>query len=125
MKFTKLAFAFASFLIISGCASIAGNNTRMVRVDSQPSGAAIFVDNQQFGVTPAVITLPNHIYGGKSITLRKRGYQDQTALVNTKFQPIAILDILLWPTFLVDAATGDLVKIDPANLNMHYNLQPA
>jgi len=112
----------ALLLSLAGCASIAGDNTRAVRVDSSPAGAAIYVDNQQYGVTPAVITLPTYIYGGKSITLRKRSYQDQSMMVNSKFQPVALFDILLWPTLLIDAATGDLVKVDPANLNLHAKL---
>jgi len=125
MKIIKLALFCISFLILSGCASIAGNNTRAVKVNSHPAGAGIYVDNQQYGTTPAVITLPSYIYGGKSVTVRKKGYEDQTAMVNAKFQPIALLDILFWPSFLIDAATGNLVRIDPANLNLNYNLQRA
>lgn len=125
MKMIKLMTCMAMLFAMAGCASIAGDNTRAVRVDSRPSGAAIFVDNQQYGVTPAVITLPNYIYGGKSVTLRKAGYHDQTTMVNSKFQPVALFDILLWPTFFIDAATGDLVKIDPSNLNITADLQRA
>jgi len=126
MKIIKLAITgafFASFLSLTGCASIAGNNTRAVKVDSNPSGAAIYVDNQQYGVTPAVVTLPNYIYGGKGITLKKQGYHEQTMVVNSQFQPIALLDILFWPSFFIDAATGNLVKIDPANLYLNSELQ--
>jgi len=123
MKIIKIALAGVVSLSIASCASIAGDNTRAVKVDSNPAGAAIIVDNQQYGVTPAVVTLPTYIYGGKSVTLRKHGYQDQTLMVNSKFQPIALLDILFWPTFVLDAATGNLVKIDPANLSLNANLQ--
>lgn len=107
---------------LASCASIAGDNTRNVAVSSKPAGARIYVDNQQYGVTPAVVTLPSYIYGGKNLTLKKQGYRDESMMVNTKFQPIAILDILLWPTFIVDAMTGDLVKIDPANRNLNATL---
>lgn len=125
MKTIKIALFCTSFLILSGCASIAGHNTRAVKVDSHPTGAAIYVDNQQYGITPAVITLPSYIYGGKSVTVRKKGYADQTAMVNSQFQPIALLDIFFWPTFFIDAATGSLVRINPANMNLNYNLQRA
>ncbi len=121
----KIVLTCLLSLAITGCASIAGNNTRAIKVASSPAGAAIMVDNQQYGTTPAVITIPNYIYGGKAVTLKKPGYQDQTIVVNSKFQPIALLDIFFWPTFLVDAATGDLVKIDPANLNLNARLQHA
>jgi hypothetical protein len=125
MNTIKNASFLIAFLFLTGCASIAGNNTRMVKVESEPAGATIMVDNQNYGVTPAVITLPTYIYGGKSITLRKKGYQDQSMMVNSKFQPVALLDIFLWPTFIIDAATGDLVKIDPANLNLQGKLYRA
>ena len=122
-----LKLGLVSFLVttLAGCASIAGDNTRAVKVESHPSGAKIMVDNQQYGTTPAVVTLPTYIYGGKSVTLKKAGYQDQSMMVNTAFQPIALLDILAWPTFLVDAATGDLVKVDPASRNLNTTMQRA
>ena len=123
MKVMKLALSCALFLTITGCASIGGDNTRAVKVESYPAGASIYVDNQQYGVTPAVVTLPTYIYGGKSVTLKKSGYQDHTMMVNSKFQPIALLDIFFWPSFVIDGATGNLVKIDPANLNLSANLQ--
>lgn len=125
MKIIKLVLFYSLFLTIFGCASIAGNNTRNVSVTSHPAGADIYVDNQRYGVTPAVVTLPTYIYGGKSVTLKKPGYHEQTMRVNSKFQPIALLDILFWPTFVIDAATGNIVKIDPANLNLHSQLQRA
>lgn len=110
-------------LLATSCASIAGNNTRSVMVTSEPAGATVYVENQRYGTTPTVVTLPTYIYGGKSVVLKKDGYHDQTMMVNTSFQPIALLDIFLWPTFIIDAATGNLVKIEPANLNLYANLQ--
>ena len=122
MKIFKTLLALSMFLIISGCASIAGDNTRNVNVTSMPSGAGIYVDNQQYGVTPKVITLPSMIYGGKVVTVKKAGFSDQSRVINTAFQPVSLFDILFWPTFIVDAMTGDLVKIDPASRNIHMNL---
>lgn len=109
---------------LSGCATVFGDNTRAIRVDSQPPGASVYIDNQQYGVTPAVISLPTYIYGGKNIQLRKEGYLDQSMMINTRFQPVALVNFLCWPGFIIDAATGDLVKIDPVNLNMNTQLQP-
>jgi hypothetical protein len=125
MKLAKLALSCSIILTLTGCASIAGNNSRAVTVNAVPSGAGIYVDNQQYGIAPATITLPNYIYGGKSVTVKKAGYHDQTLMVNTQFQPIALLDIFLWPTFIIDAATGNLVKIDPATANLHFKMQKA
>lgn len=124
MKIIKLFCIAALFLTIEGCASIAGENTRSVKINSNPSGATILVDHQQYGKTPAIINLPNYIYGGKAITLRKQGYQDQTKLVHAKFQPVSLFNILFWPGFIIDAATGNIVKIDPKDLSLNYQLMP-
>lgn len=120
----NLIIMASSLLMFTGCASVVGSNTRAIKVDSNPQGAAIFVDHQQYGVTPAVVTLPNYVYGGKSICLKKEGYHEQTMMINTQFQPCALWNILFWPGFLIDGATGNLVKVDPANLNVYTTLQP-
>lgn len=122
MKLLRLGFIISFFLGLTACASIAGDNSRAVMVHSKPSGADILVDNQHYGVTPAIVNLPNYIYGGKSITVRKAGYRDQTKMVNAKFQPVSLFNILFWPGFIIDAATGNIVKVDPANLNLNYRL---
>lgn len=122
MKIAKLAIAAFAAITLSGCASIAGDNTRAVQVNSIPSGANVMIDGQDYGTTPTVVTLPSYIYGGKTVVVRKQGYRDQAMQVNTNFQPIAILDILFWPSLLVDGATGNLVKIDPANRNLNAHL---
>lgn len=124
-KIITMAVSCAVMATLTGCASIAGNNSRAVNVHTTPEGASIYVDNQEFGVSPTTITLPTYIYGGKNVTVKKAGYRDQTLPVNTAFQPIAILDILLWPTLIIDAATGNLVKIDPASTNLNFRMQRA
>lgn len=116
---------FALLLTLTGCASIAGNNTRKVSVTSYPAGATIMVDNQPYGATPNTITLPSYIYGGKSISVQKKGYQSQYRMVNTQFQPIGLLNIIFWPGFIVDAVAGNTVKIDPADLNLEFHMEKA
>lgn len=125
MKLIKLLTAGAVVLTFTGCASIFGDNSRSVKVNSYPQGAGIYIDNKQYGVTPAVVTLPSNIYGGKAVTLKKAGYVEQTQAINTKFQPVSLLDILLWPTLIVDGVTGNLVKIDPANTTVDARLARA
>lgn len=123
MKILKLLTVLSLILSTAGCASVAGDNTRTVKVTSKPSGAAVYVDNQNYGVTPTTITLPNDIYGGKVVSVKKPGYQEQVKTVNTKFQNVALLDVFFWPSFIVDGATGNIVKIDPASRQLDYSLQ--
>jgi hypothetical protein len=120
----KLVAASITVLSLQSCATIAGDNTRTVCVNSQPQGAGIYVDGQRRGTTPANIVLPSYIYGGKFLALKKEGYHEQATVINTKFQPCGLWNLLFWPGFLIDAATGDTVKIDPSQLNVVMDLQP-
>lgn len=122
-RIAQLVVISITFLSLNSCATIAGNNTRTVCVDSQPRGASVYVEGQRFGTTPTVITLPNYIYGGKTVVVKKEGYQDQAMLVNTKFQPCGLWNILFWPGFVIDGATGNTVKIDPFHFNLRAELE--
>lgn len=122
-NFSKtVALSLFSLTVFSGCASMFGDNTRQLKVDSRPQGADIYVDGLRYGTTPATITLPTYIYGGKQIVLKKDDYRDQTVVINAVFQPVGLWNLLFWPGFLIDAAAGNSVKIEPANLNVVSDL---
>ena len=48
---------FICCLILSSC-SFFNKKTVEIKVDSSPQGAEIFINNQNFGETPAVINIP-------------------------------------------------------------------
>lgn len=122
-KLGKFSVISIAILLIQSCATLVGDNMRTVCIRSNPEGAGVYVDGQRQGTTPATITLPNYIYGGKTVIVKKEGYQEQAMAVNTKFQPCGLLNILFWPGFLIDGATGNTVKIDPAYYNLFAELQ--
>lgn len=119
----QLGVSSLVLLSLNGCATIVGDNTRTVSINSTPQGAGIYVEGQRLGTTPASVTLPNYIYGGKAVTLKKEGYHDQSMMINTKFQPCGLWNLLFWPGFVIDGVAGNTVKIDPAQLNLSTGLQ--
>lgn len=125
----KLFFKFTAISILaisaSGCASLFGENNRQITVKSQPSGANVYIDGVNYGTTPAIVTLPTYVWNGQSIVVKKDGYQDTGVLINSKFQNVGLLNILFWPGFLIDAATGNTMKIDPSKLNVEVNMSSA
>ncbi|WP_186644959.1 PEGA domain-containing protein [Fluviispira vulneris] len=122
--FKKTAILLVISALLTSCASMYGDNTRLVKVDSQPQGADIYIDGARVGKTPSVITLSSYIYGGKTLVLRKENFSETSIMVNSKFQPVGIWNILNGFGFLIDAATGNILKIDPANLSVHTELTP-
>jgi hypothetical protein len=61
---------FICFLILSSC-SFFNKKTVEINVDSFPRGAEIFINNQNYGETPATINIPPN---DGIVILNKRGY---------------------------------------------------
>lgn len=123
MKLRNVIVLIIAVFSLIGCASMFGDNSRMVSVNSQPSGAIIKIDGKTYGQTPAMVTLPTYIYGGKQIELHKDGYTDVTVSVNAEFQLVGLWNILNMPLgFIIDGADGDFVKISPDSRNINATL---
>ena len=113
----------SSVLTVSSCASMFGDNTRTITINSNPAGADIYIDGINRGATPMVINLPTYMYTGIAINLKKSGYKDTGVVIDAKFQNVGLWNILNFPIgFVVDVATGNLVKVDPAAINTTVNL---
>ncbi len=108
-------------LFLSGCATIFGENGKTIQVHSQPENAQVLINNMPVGTTPALVTIPS-TWSASTLTFRKKGYADQYAQVNTSFQTVGLLNIFFWPGFIVDAVSGDMMKISPDSRATYVNL---
>ncbi len=119
---------FALYLLIfgvTGCASMYGDNTRQVSVNSEPEGANVYINGKNYGTTPTTVTLPTYVYGGMPITVKKDGYVDQDVQINAQFQTVGLWNILNFPIgFIIDSADGDAIKLDPDSTKLSVKLQP-
>jgi hypothetical protein len=80
-------------LALSGCVE------RLLSIRSEPSGAAVFVDGQRRGTTPHVERYS--FYGGREVTLVKKGYRTHRKLVE--------LDAPWWQIFPFDLITDVVI----------------
>lgn len=48
----------------------------------------------------------------KYLIAKKEGYRPTPLKLETKFDAVAVINILFWPGFVVDAATGQMCKWD-------------
>lgn len=119
-KIAVAATVVAATLALNGCATMFGDSNRTVSVNSQPAGANVFLNGQPVGVTPTQIQLAQ--VSGNYIQIQKAGYQSTNMPIATTFQGVGWLNILFWPGFIVDAATGDMMKIQ--NPNVTITLMP-
>ena len=73
-------------------AEIKDNNTRSVRIKKELSS--------------------------KYLIAKKEGYRPTPLKLDTKFNSVAVINILFWPGFVVDAATGQMCKWDTTNIDI-------
>jgi len=129
MKRTWLTLGFffigglAAALFLQGCCSIMHGSSQAVGISSNPSGATVTVDKQDFGTTPIIATLTrkdHHI-----IHIDLDGYEPfETTLTRSTsgwvWGNIAFGGLI---GLAVDAMTGGLYKLTPeqveANLANH------
>ena len=120
MKIILKALTLIMLTLLGGCASIAGDNSKVVQVNSKPAGAKVYANNVPVGTTPTQISV--NTWSPTLVTLKKPGYEDTSTQVNTSFQTIGILNILFWPGFVIDAATGNMMKVSPESRAINADL---
>jgi hypothetical protein len=106
---------------LSACGALFNGGPANVAVNSNPSGAEVWIDGTNRGVTPATLSLAKN--KSHTLTFRKAGFQETTFQLNRKVSGgYVILDILggLIP-IIVDAATGSWYVLDTNTVNV--NLQ--
>lgn len=118
-KISLTGLAIVSTLALSGCATLFGNNGRSVSVNTQPQGAQVYLNGQPIGTTPTTVQLAS--ISNNYLQISKKGYQTTSVQIDTTFQKVGLWNILFWPGFIVDAVSGDMMKI--SNTDMTVQLQ--
>ena len=121
MKHLLSATSLSLILLLSGCSSLFGDNSKTVQVNSKPEHAQVFANNMTVGTTPVLMSVPS-TWSPTVLTFKKAGYSDQTAQIDTTFQPIGVLNIFFWPGFVIDAISGNMMKIKPESRTIYANM---
>ena len=106
----SVLFAIAAFILLSGCVE------RRFRVESNPPGAYLYVNNQPIGPTP--VDVPFLFYGDYEIRLVKDGYQTKVVKqpVPTPWYEYPIIEFFsenAWPFQITDIRPL-YFELDPA-----------
>ncbi|MDR3492820.1 MAG: PEGA domain-containing protein [Gammaproteobacteria bacterium] len=121
MKQLVIATSLVLTLLTAGCASICGDNSKIVHVNSRPGNASVYMNHMPVGETPVTVTVPS-TWSPTLLTFKKKGYQTETTQINNAFQPVGLVNILFWPGFIVDAVSGNMMKVAPESRNINVDL---
>ncbi|HLH76096.1 MAG TPA: hypothetical protein VKV28_04735 [Candidatus Binataceae bacterium] len=119
----KLLLYALTCCLITGCASIFSSGPENLTLQSSPTGAT-YQYGTFSGKTPDTIAVPrNAISKAYSVSFSLPGYNTKSMPVDTRIQGVTWLDLLFWPGFIVDFATGNAYALATPVVNA--TLQPA
>lgn len=107
MNFKTLLVSFFS-LILTNCATIFSGTQDSVHIKSNPEGASVYVNGLRMGESGPIYLKRG--FDTQTITLKKDGYQDLNFMPQKSFNSVSILNIFFPLGFVIDAATGAMMK---------------
>lgn len=107
----KVACIPVFLIALSGCATIFSDSHDNITFNSVPEGAKVEVNGNSVGRTPVTVPIKRSLTPPQ-VTLKLDGYEQRTIMMQNGFNGVSLLNILFWPGFVVDAATGTLMKYD-------------
>lgn len=117
----KKIIIFSSILslgfLLTGCSTMFGTSNRTISVNSSPENATIYLNGQEYGGTPGNIKIGNPTINSYVVTVKAPGFKTYSEAVETSFQWVGLWNILFWPGFIVDALTGDMMKVTNTSIN--------
>ena len=121
-KLTKILLILScSAFLLPGCATIFSSSTQVIQIKAVDHQTNELIDGCTCIVTdgsggsyvvnsnPGPATV-HRSQGAVQVTCRKEGYRQINTSVGDNFNATTVINVLFWPGFLVDAATGAYKK---------------
>ena len=93
-----------SVLMGAGCTTILSQNPQPVTINSSLPQATVLVNGSPLGITPATIPLDRKLT--YTVELHKAGSAPYPLMLSKSVDPLFFANILFFPGFIVDVATG-------------------
>lgn len=111
----KFSFVTALLLTLiflsSGCATLFTGTKDTIYFDSDPRGATVYLDGIELCTTPCSYRIKRSLLE-KDFEVQLDGYETRIVTLDSEFNIISILNLGLLPGWLIDAATGAIMRYD-------------
>lgn len=117
----KKTLALTIIALSTSCASIIDGTSQNIRLDSDPAGAKVVINNYNAGKTP--ITLKANRDKDFVGRVKKKGYEDNSFIITRKFNKNSLWNTVILPFYLIDWMTGSIWEFekDKALLELDKN----
>jgi len=124
IRFGTLLLAVPAVALLAGCAALFATKNPPISMQTNPSGAEVWIDGTRMGVTP--LTLELSTKKSYVITFKKEGQEATATISNSVGAGWIILDVLggLVPV-IIDAATGSWYGLNTHTVNVNLAAAPA
>ncbi|AJR04685.1 PEGA domain-containing protein [Siansivirga zeaxanthinifaciens] len=95
-------------LLTTSCASILTGSKRNVLFESDPSGAKVFINGFEKGITPVQIK----VKADDRVDFRLDNYKERVVVMDSNFNLVAILNGISIIGWGIDALSGSLKRVD-------------
>jgi uncharacterized protein YceK len=114
MKKTFLIAGITIALLFSSCASIISGSKQNINFNSTPSGATVWVDDVNLGVTPVIAQL-ERIKKNQKVKIELQGYKPYELILNRKTNGWIWGNILFGGIIgiIIDASSGAMYRLTP------------
>ena len=116
----KLILVSVSMFFLAGCATIFSSSSDPVAFNSVAEGAKVQINGMNVGKTPVTVPVKRSI-SPPQVLLKLDGYESQYIMLQNSFAPVGLLNIFFWPGFIVDAATGAMMKYEPQSYEIELD----
>ncbi len=122
-KYLFMALFAMSASILASCATILGDTTEEITIDSSPQNATVFIDGKEAGKTP-LTTQVSKSQDDKVITIRKEGYNTSRGSLDSEVGYTWLLNFFTGglPGTTTDALSGAMYEYSPNSY--HATLKP-
>lgn len=114
MKKTFLIAGITIALLFCSCASIVSGSKQNINFNSTPSGATVWVDDVNLGVTPVIAQL-ERIKKNQKVKIELQGYKPYELILNRKTNGWIWGNILFGGIIgiIIDASSGAMYRLTP------------
>lgn len=111
MKHKILFLALTITFLMSSCATILTGTRDTIRFDSNPKGAIVYLYGLEVCKTPCSTSVKRSI-SEKFAEIKLDGYETRVITLDRKFNAVSIINLTGILGWVIDAATGALMKYD-------------
>ena len=116
----KILLLVLSAMMLSSCCTLFTPSKQTITFNGE-NGIKIYDDGVKIAEIKDNNTTSVRIkkeLSSKYLIAKKEGYRPTPLKLDTKFDAVAVINILFWPGFVVDAATGQMCKWDSTNIDI-------